>query len=183
VGPLRSDDEIIALSRERPECFVELFERHFDAICRYLTRHLGADLGADLAAEVFTTAFAARGRYAGRTGSAEPWLYGIATNLLRRHRRRQSRQLAALAKRAHDEAWDEPFERSTSSRVAAALLDLTAAEREVLLLVAWADLSYAQVAEALACPVGTVRSRLHRARRTLRAALADVPELQEARRE
>jgi RNA polymerase sigma-70 factor (ECF subfamily) len=177
VGLLRSDDEIIVLSRERPELFVEVFERHFDAICRYLTRHVGADLGADLAAEVFTTAFATRDRYTALTGSAEPWLYGIATNLLRRHRRRQGRHLAALARQARDDAWEAPLERSPSSRVASALLELAPEDRDVLLLVAWADLTYAQIAEALTCPVGTVRSRLHRARRTLRAALADVPEL------
>jgi RNA polymerase sigma-70 factor (ECF subfamily) len=57
--------------------------------------------------------------------------------------------------------------------LAAGLARLAGRDRDVLLLIAWADLSYAEVAEALGIPIGTVRSRLSRARRILRAALPD----------
>lgn len=59
-------------------------------------------------------------------------------------------------------------------RLAGALAALPARDRETLLLVAWAELTYEQVAEALDIPIGTVRSRLNRARRRMRRALGDT---------
>jgi RNA polymerase sigma factor (sigma-70 family) len=151
----------------RPEAFEELFERHFDSVHGYLARRVGRDLGRDLASETFTRAFAARQRYDPARGEARPWLFGIANNLLRRHYRDEERRLRAFAR---VEAPDEAFAPG-EHRLADALAALPREERDVLLLFTWADLEYAEIAAALGLPIGTVRSRLHRARGHLRAAL------------
>jgi RNA polymerase sigma factor (sigma-70 family) len=151
----------------KAETFEGLFERHFDAIYGYLARRVGADLGSDLASETFTRAFAERKRYDPLRGEERPWLFGIANNLLRRHYRDEERRLRAFARldiRRDDVSPEEP-------RVAEALAALSRGERDVLLLFAWADLSYEEIAASLGHPVGTVRSRLHRARAQFRAAL------------
>jgi RNA polymerase sigma factor (sigma-70 family) len=151
----------------RAEAFEELFERHFDGIYGYLARRVGRDLGRDLASETFTRAFAARRRYDALRGEERPWLFGIANNLLRRHYRDEERRLRAFARldvRRDDVSSDEP-------RLADALGALSREERDVLLLFAWADFTYEEIAAALGLPIGTVRSRLHRARAQFRAAL------------
>jgi RNA polymerase sigma factor (sigma-70 family) len=172
-----SDREAIAASLEDPRAFVVVFERHFDAIFRYLRRRVGRDRAEELAAEAFTIAFASRERLRSSAWDARPWLYGIAVNLLRHHYRRENRELRAYARSGVDPlAEDHALERvdmsAAASRVAEALAQLPAAEREVLLLYAWADLGYGEIAEALEIPIGTVRSRLSRARSRVREALA-----------
>ncbi len=151
----------------RAEAFEELFELHFDAIYAYLARRLGPDLARDLASETFTRAFAARKRYDSRRGGVRPWLFGIANNLLRRHYRDEERKLHALTRLDVREGGAPPEE----PRLAEALGALSTEERDVLLLFAWADLEYAEIATILEVPLGTVRSRLHRARAHVRAAL------------
>jgi len=105
-------------------------------------------------------------------------LYGIAANLLRRHRRTEGRRLRAYARHAGQpqDGWDEADERLDSlaagPQLARALASLRPDQREVLLLFAWADLGYEEIARALDVPVGTVRSRLSRARERVRDELA-----------
>ncbi|MGY0487253.1 RNA polymerase sigma factor [Streptomyces sp. WG-D5] len=170
----------IARSLEQPELFARLYDRYAPDIHRYAARRLGADAADDITAETFLTAFRVRGRYDTTRPSARPWLYGIAAHLIGKQRRKELRGLRALARTGHDPVaagWVE----DTADRVAArapladALASLSAADRHVLLLVAWADLTYQEVAEALGIPVGTVRSRLNRARRKVRAALGAAP--------
>ncbi|GIF43799.1 RNA polymerase sigma factor [Actinoplanes xinjiangensis] len=175
---MRSDSEPddAALLREN---FAALFDRHAPHIHRYLARRLGDQAADDLVAETFLTAFRRRGTFRADQRDARPWLYGIATLLIAQHRRDEVRRL-----RLHQAV---PAERDTSchaDRVAAdvtaaalrsvltsALADLADGDRDVLLLVVQEELTYEQVAAALDIPVGTVRSRLHRARTVLRAAL------------
>jgi RNA polymerase sigma-70 factor (ECF subfamily) len=172
-----SDADVIRRSLAQPNSFVTLFERHFDSIYGYLARRVGIDAGHELASEVFVRAFADRYRYDLQRREAMPWLYGIAANLLHRRRRSETRQLRAYARSGVDPAAAaDPAERPDPN-LAAALRALKPADRETLLLLAWADLDYEQIAEALDVPVGTVRSRLNRARRQLRAALANDPVL------
>jgi RNA polymerase sigma factor (sigma-70 family) len=151
----------------RAEAFEELFEAEFDCVYGYLARRVGPDLGRDLASETFTRAFSAWKRYDSVRGKARPWLFGIANNLLRRHYRDEERRLRAFAR------LDVPHEAAPPEEapLADALATLPREERDVLLLFAWADLGYAEIANALEIPVGTVRSRLHRARAHVRAAL------------
>jgi RNA polymerase sigma factor (sigma-70 family) len=151
----------------RAEAFEELFEREFDLLYGYLARRVGPELGRDLASETFARAFAARKRYDPARGEPQTWLFGIANNLLRRHYRDEERRLRALARLAVP---DEGVPRE-EPLLADALAALPREERDVLLLFAWADFDYGEIAAALGIPVGTVRSRLHRARAHVRAAL------------
>ncbi|CAM5568227.1 Putative sigma factor OS=Streptomyces glaucescens OX=1907 GN=SGLAU_19445 PE=3 SV=1 [Streptomyces glaucescens] len=174
---------MIARSRDEPEAFAALFDRHADAVHRYAARRLGGEVADDLVAETFTTAFQQRHRYdpaRGAGADARPWLFGIATNLVGRHRRAEARRFKAMARVPAPADHDEPLADRAADRVvaramrrelAAALAALPARHRDVLLLVAWGDLGYGEVAQALGIPVGTVRSRLHRARSKLREAL------------
>jgi RNA polymerase sigma-70 factor (ECF subfamily) len=181
MTPPETDSNAIAASVRDPRAFVAVFERHFREIHRYLARRVGTQLADDLAAEVFAEAFRIRSRYRPDHDDARPWLYGIAANLLGRHRRTEGRRLRALAA-AHGQrpavaGADVAFERAAAAalapRLAAALRTLAPRDREVLLLVAWAELSYAEVATALEIPVGTVRSRLNRGRARIARALDD----------
>ncbi|WP_419994229.1 RNA polymerase sigma factor [Streptomyces boninensis] len=176
------DASVIARSRDEPEAFAALFDRHAAAVHRYLARRLGGEAADDLMAETFTTAFQQRHRFDPHRGQvdARPWLFGIATNLAARHRRAEARRFKALAKVPAPADHDEPLADRATARVsahavrrelAAALAALPARHRDVLLLVAWGDLGYEEAAQALGIPVGTVRSRLHRARSKLREAL------------
>ena len=188
VEDRQSDAEVIRASIQDPDAFRELFVRHYDALFSYFARRLGREAADDLAAEVFLRAFHLRARYDGSYPSARPWLYGIAANLLRRHRRTEERRLRAYARQAGERpaaqrvGWHEDTDErldgeAAGPALAKALAALTADQREVLLLFAWADLSYEEIALALGVPVGTVRSRLSRARERVRHALAgDGPE-------
>jgi RNA polymerase sigma-70 factor, ECF subfamily len=175
-----SDAGVIERSRDRPEAFAELYDRHAPAIFQYVARRLGRQAAEDLIAEAFLVAFRRRDRYDSSRPDARPWLYGIAANLIGKHRRAEVRMLRALARTGVDPLTDGDAERA-DDRIAAgglrrelagALAALPAENREVLLLVAWADLSYEEVGCALGIPIGTVRSRLSRARRRVRGELA-----------
>ncbi|MEU6843583.1 RNA polymerase sigma factor [Streptomyces sp. NPDC046716] len=176
-----SDARAIERSREEPEQFAALFDRYADAVHHYAARRLGPEAAEDLTAETFTTAFKQRHRYdPDRSGDARPWLFGIATNLVGRHRRAEARRFKALSRLPEPVQHEEPVADRAVSRagahglrreLAAALAALPARQRDVVLLVAWTDLSYEEAAEALGVPVGTIRSRLSRARSALREAL------------
>ncbi|MEV0145585.1 MULTISPECIES: RNA polymerase sigma factor [unclassified Nonomuraea] len=177
------DAELVRRSRDDPEAFAALFDRHAPELHRYVLRRLGDALADDIVADTFLDAFRQRARYDLTRVDARPWLYGIAANLIGKHRRTEVRFYRALARSGVDEVAESYADR-VEARVAAsaaqrelagALAALPAAEREVLLLVAWADLSYDEAAAALGIPVGTVRSRLHRARKRTRAALGGDP--------
>ncbi len=173
-----SDSMLISASAESPGDFAAIFDRHFDAVHAYLQRRIGRDLAEELSAETFLVAFDNRHRYDASRGEARPWLLGIATNLLRRHWRREVRELRAYARSAVDpvlDAFDGIEERLDASgerrRLVEGLAELSGPERDALLLAAWADLSYAEIATALEVPVGTVRSRLSRARERIGSSL------------
>ncbi|GAA2325628.1 RNA polymerase sigma factor [Streptomyces kunmingensis] len=175
-----SDARIIAGSLEQPEQFARLYDRYAADIHRYAARRLGDHAADDVTADTFLTAFRARGRYDTARAGARPWLYGIAAHLIGKQRRGEVRALRALARTGHDPiaaCWVDDTDRRLAAQgpLAAALAALSAGDRHVLLLVAWADLTYQEVAEALGIPVGTVRSRLNRARRKVRAALGADP--------
>ncbi|MEV4890893.1 RNA polymerase sigma factor [Nonomuraea sp. NPDC055795] len=180
-----ADAAVIAESLAEPDRFARIFDLHADEIHRYAARRLGADqvsLADDVTAETFLVAFRKRRRYDLTRPDARPWLYGIAANLISKHRRTETRKLRALARTAEPDG--EAFEQRSVDRMdaerlgpslAAALAKLGAAERELLFLVTWAELSYEQASEALGIPVGTVRSRLSRTRAKIRSALEGTP--------
>ena len=175
----RSDADILARTAEEPELFAIVFDRHFGTIHRYLERRIGRDGADELSAEVFRIAFERRDRFRPVHQSALPWLYGLATNLLLKHWRRERRNMHALARLHSDgDAGDDlgrADDRLTAGAARALLLQALAAlparDRDVVVLVAWEELNYEEVAAALGIPPGTVRSRLNRARRLLRERL------------
>jgi len=178
-----SDDAaVIRLSGDEPEQFAVLFRRRAPEIRRYVTRRLGADAAEDVVAETFLVAFRQRSGYDLARADARPWLYGIATNLISHHRRSETRLLRVLARTGRDPV-TEPFTDRVDAQVsagaagrllAAALAKLPPQHRDTLLLVAWGELTYEQAALALGIPVGTVRSRVSRARTNLRRALGGI---------
>ena len=179
------DARLIAESCRVPERFGAVFDRHATAIHGYIARRLGRDAADDLVAETFLVAFRQRASYEPDQPSARPWLYGIATRLVSRRRRDEVRFFRAIARTGIDPAADaiaEPVADQSARRadaqalhrrLAGALAVLSTADRDALLLVA-DGLSYAEAAQALGVPPGTLSSRLARARRTVREELGGV---------
>ena len=179
--PDDSDAAVIARSLADPELFGELFDRHWPAVYRYCRSRAGTE-GEDLAAETFQLAFDRRATYELDRPDARPWLLGLATNLIRNHLRSCGRGARALGRLSEGNAFDDPtdtiIERTEAAQLgpvlAQALDGIRSSDRDALLLFAWNDLSYEEVAVALSVPVGTVASRISRARLRLRARLAEL---------
>jgi RNA polymerase sigma-70 factor (ECF subfamily) len=169
-----TDAALIAASLTDVAAFAEVFDRHWPAIHRWCVGRAGPS-GEDVAAETFRVAFDRRARFDPRYDDARPWLYGIATNLLRRAFRTAAHAAvvpgAAQVDDFADEALGRVEARALGPELATALRGIAAADRDALLLHAWADLTYTEIAQATDVPVGTVRSRIHRARRQLRAQI------------
>jgi RNA polymerase sigma-70 factor (ECF subfamily) len=178
-----SDAVVIAASLERPASFAALYDRHAGVVFRFLVRRVGRDTADELLGETFRIAFQRRATFdvaRAKGCDARPWLYGIATNLIARHRRAEVRRLRATARLAaqvvqvaQGDAADERVAARVDARdewpaVAQAIAELPAGERDTLLLFVWEELAYDEIAAALDIPVGTVRSRLNRARRRIR---------------
>jgi len=157
-----------------PGTFEAVFDAHFQAVYAFAARRVGAELAEEVAAETFARAFAARAKY-DRRGDPLPWLLGIASNLMRRHWRSEKRRLHAYARSIGPETTEDPL---CAREAIEAVARLPRRQREVVLLHVWADLSYDQIARALDIPIGTVRSRLNRAR----GALGQDPTLLEPTR-
>jgi len=180
--PLRHEQDI-GRSMDAPEAFAVVFDRHFHEIHGYVARRLGTSVADDIAADTFLIAYRKRASYDATVGSVRAWLYGIATRQISRHRRDEMRTYRAMRRAAGSPLAEEHAADNTelvADRVTAltarrdlavALAALSPGDRDVLLLVALAGLSHAEVAAALRIPYGTVGSRLSRARKKLRAAL------------
>ena len=177
-----TDAVAIDRSRSEPAAFATIFDRHASSIHRFLARRVEPADADSLLGEVFRIAFERRASFDTSQESSRPWLYGIATNLVARHRRSEGRRLRAMAtlasRRVVDEQVGDAVDEQASRRIDAeqewtlladAIDLLPDAERHTLLLFVWEELSYEDIAAALDVPVGTVRSRLNRARRRLGA--------------
>jgi RNA polymerase sigma factor (sigma-70 family) len=181
------DAVLIQRSLQDSECFSALYDRYAPSLHRFATARLGE--GADdVVAETFLAAFRVRHRYDVSRPDARPWLFGIAVREISRRRRQERSRYRLLAGTPADLPVDGPADavaaavtaRSVRRPLIDALAGLKSGDRDVLLLVAWADFSYQEVAEALGIPVGTVRSRLNRARRIVRGSLGDLNPLRTA---
>jgi RNA polymerase sigma factor (sigma-70 family) len=177
-----SDAAVIAASLEVPGTFGVLFDRHGALLLRFLARRVHPAEAEGLLGEVFRIAFERRSSFDLGRECARPWLYGIAANVVAKHHRSEARRVRATMRLAGRTTQPEdPADRVVPAadarvrwaKVADALERLPAAEREALLLFAWEELSYDEIALALGVPVGTVRSRLSRARARLTAATGD----------
>ena len=179
VARASEDNAAVHASLARPQAFALLFDRHYEPIWRYLCRRIGPTGADDLAGEAFLRAFTKRSGYEPSPLGPRPWLYGIATNVLREQSRREGRQMRAYARAV------QPLEESAAYEdvdgrldaellapaVAAGLASLEPQDREALLLFALTELGYDGIAIATGVPIGTVRSRLNRARRLVRHEL------------
>lgn len=168
----------MARSRAEPEAFGLVFERHAEPVLRFIFRRVPPADAEGLLAEVFRIAFERRADF-DVARPLRPWLYGIAGNLIARHHRSDTRRLQAVSRLGArrppvDDMADDAVRAVDAARTATALVQaldrLTDGEREALLLYAWEELTYEEIAVTLDVPVGTVRSRLSRARQKLRAA-------------
>ena len=176
------DATIVALSLAEPELFAVIYRRHAPAIQRYVTRRIGPQDADDVVTETFLAAFAQRATFRAEGRECLPWLYGIATNFLRRHHRAERRRMRSSARAwaapdaeaFTDRVDDRVSAQAAKARLAGALARLPASQRDALLLFVWAGLPYEQVATATGAPLGTVQSRISRARASLRRSLADL---------
>jgi len=172
-----TDADVVRASVAQPELFETIFNRHHRRIWAYLARNGGRERADELAGDVFVAAFSYRDRYDAGRGSVVAWLYGIAANLNRTRFRRQARAARALVRVAAqgvpatseiDDTLAALDGGSELARVRSAMAALPERDRELIVLVAWERLSYAEIADVLGLELGTVRSRLSRARRRLR---------------
>lgn len=170
------------------DAFGVLFEQHARAVYNHAFRLTGNwSIAEEVVSLTFLEAWRLRGTIRPAGGSLLPWLFGIALNVARNVSRSARRQEAAIG-RLHqkigvpdfaDELADRLDDTARLEAVREALTCLRRDERDVLALCVWSGLNYAEAAESLGVPVGTVRSRLSRARRKLQrlAAVSDyVPE-------
>jgi RNA polymerase sigma-70 factor (ECF subfamily) len=172
-----TDSEIIRRSLDAPSVFAELFDRHARVIAAFAARRVGSDAAEDVLSDTMLVAFRRRRDFDTSWESAKPWLLGIASRVIKKHRADEARQWrsfeasAARVDHSSDGAIEAAADRTDASAAVRALAPriaaLAARDRETLLLYAWGDLTYDEIAVALGVPVGTVRSRLNRVRRKL----------------
>jgi RNA polymerase sigma factor (sigma-70 family) len=187
-----TDAELWALAAQQQDgaAFGEIFERHSAAVYAHCFRRTGQwAVAEDLASVVFLEAWRRRREVRFASGSVLPWLLAVANNATansQRALRRHQRLLARLPPPGPEpDLADDAASRVDQERairpLLAALASLGRAERDVLTLCDWSGLSYAEAAIALGIPIGTVRSRLARARKQLRqAAATTAPDCQDA---
>jgi RNA polymerase sigma factor (sigma-70 family) len=152
-----------------------LFDDHADAIYAYAVRRVGEHDAADVLSETFVIALQGFARFDPALGTPRGWLFGIANNVLRHHWRTEARRLRRLDAQRLPLLVGDPLlavdARMDAQQAAAPVVDALLAadpdERDLILMWAWEQLSYADIATAMNLPIGTVRSRLHRARKRL----------------
>ncbi|HEY8341784.1 MAG TPA: sigma-70 family RNA polymerase sigma factor [Calditerricola sp.] len=143
-----------------------LVRDHQRALFAFLYRMCGdRGVAEELMQETFVRALRALARYR-PSGDGRAWLFSIAVNLVRDRWRRQAKRGITLSidevdLRAADSAEDETLERLAHQQVRHALLRLPWEQRTALILRYYHDLRYEEIAQVMACPVGTVRSRIH----------------------
>jgi RNA polymerase sigma factor (sigma-70 family) len=186
-----TDAVVIRQSLLDPRSFSLIVERHATSIFRYLVCRVDRSASEDLLADVFAAAFQARDRYDASYESALPWLLGISTNVVRHYQRSEVRRGSMMRRLTHlNRRSIEVSEAIDAVAVTAELHDemlsmrralgaLSESHRQVLVLSAGLGLSYEDVARTLGIRIGTVRSRLSRARRRLRELLAADGQYQE----
>jgi RNA polymerase sigma factor (sigma-70 family) len=164
--------------------FDQVFEAEVESLHAFIAKRLGVSAADDLAAETFAIAYRRWGDL-DSSRPVRPWLYGIAANLMRHRWRKERRMLRAFARTCVDPVITEEDAslnrldaQAEQPALAAALAELRREEREILLLHAWAELSDAEIAESLSLPVGTVKSRLSRAREQLRNRLGSIGQVE-----
>ncbi len=171
---MRHDDQVTerrthgGLSHDE---FIELYESCHAALSRYFVRRLGSSAAEDLTATTFAEAWASRARYERWQSTPRTWIWAIATKLCAKYLRSEGRRRAfARIPRTEGSAgsMDDIDRRLDAEQewveVSMRVEQLDPKDRHLLLLYAWGDLSYDELADVLGVPLGTVKSRLNRAR-------------------
>jgi RNA polymerase sigma-70 factor (ECF subfamily) len=161
-----SDSELLACAlRGREEQFTELYQRRQGGVYRFVLQMSGsAELAEDVTQETFLTLLQSGGRYDAARGSVAAFLYGIARNLLMRRLERDRHYEPEEDSTADGDLLEDLTRTESIERVRQAVLSLPPVYREAVVLCDLQETSYEEAAAALDCPVGTVRSRLNRAR-------------------
>jgi RNA polymerase sigma factor (sigma-70 family) len=182
-----ADTELWALAADQQNgaAFGEIFQRHSAAVYAHCFRRTGQwTVAEDLTSVVFLEAWRRRREVRFAAGSVLPWLLAVANNAASNSQRAMRRHEGLLARLPAPDPEPDPAD-DAARRVdqeraieplLAALASLRRAERDVLTLCDWSGLSYAEAATALGIPIGTVRSRLARARRQMRQAVSAGPD-------
>jgi RNA polymerase sigma factor (sigma-70 family) len=180
-----SDAALWARTGDEPAAFAEIFQRHADAVYNHCFRKTASwSTAEDLRSVVFLEAWRRRKEVRLHEESILPWLLAVANNVvrtrarsLRRHRSMLARLPIALvsADDPEAEAIARLEDEAQMRRVQSAIGGLPRAQQDVLALCVWAELDYAAAAVALGVPIGTVKSRLSRARQHLRLAVEAAP--------
>jgi RNA polymerase sigma-70 factor, ECF subfamily len=177
-SPSLSDDDLLRLiSRGHEPAFVEFYRKHQSAVFRFALQMSGkTEIAEEVTQDVFMTVMAVAKQYDSKRGSAVSYLYGITRNFVLRCLERERPYAAALEEvekehsGARADAHDLVGELTRNERIESlrkAVLALPPAYREVVVLCDLNEMDYAQAAGALGCAIGTIRSRLHRARALL----------------
>jgi RNA polymerase sigma-70 factor, ECF subfamily len=179
-----ADDVLLRrASKGDEEAFTLVYRRHQAAIYRFALRMTGSAWAAEeIVQDVFMTLVRDPHKYDSRLGTVPAFLYGVARNRVFKYRERLPREVALeeknedgsgngllLQDRTTPAIWAEKRERT--AQVRAAVLELPEEFREAVVLCELQELSYEEAAAAAGCPIGTIRSRLHRGRALLLAKL------------
>lgn len=161
-----------------------MYDDHAGSLLAYLARRVGRELAEDLLAETFRAAIESYSGFDSARGTEKGWLFGIATNTLRRHWRTERRRLLAFDRSASrtaqhfdpligtaDGVADRVDAETDAARLLKAVVDLPADDRDLLCLSGWERLNSTEIGQALGIAPATVRSRLHRIRRDLRKSI------------
>lgn len=177
-SPPHSDGDLLRLiSAGNEKAFLSFYRKHQGAVFRFAVQMSGkAEVAEEATQEVFMVVMAAAKNFDSNLGSASGYLYGIARNVVRRFLERERPYLTVLDDPANEylgqltDDHDVAIELAQSQRIESlrkAVLALPPAYREVVVLCDLHELDYADAAVVLGCAIGTIRSRLHRARALL----------------
>lgn len=177
-----SDAQVIESSLDEPDAFGLIFERYRDDVFAFVAKRLGRQVAVDITADVFLRALRIRSTYDLSRPNARPWLYGIASNLIgdslrkrsvrRRHRTTAATRLLAPVSDPYDQALSDIRSRQLGPAITSALGELAEPQRAALILFAVDGLSYPEIAEHLDVALGTVKSRVSRAKQDMRSRLS-----------
>lgn len=156
----------------RATAFATLFEQHYGAVHAFASRRVGADAADEVAAETFLVAWR---RCDAVPDEPLPWLYGVARNVVLRHHETTRRQIRAREAAERERSAPARFDAAEDPAVWEAWNRMRPADREVLALIAWEELSVAEAARVLGCSAPQFSVRLFRARRRLERLLASTP--------
>jgi RNA polymerase sigma-70 factor (ECF subfamily) len=168
----KPDEELYRLMKQgESAAFAELYDRREPGLYRYALHMTGSVAAAqEIAHDVFLQLMSAGNRFDAGRGSLEGWMYGVARNLVRVFRRKGPVE-APLDQVFHDDILGELIESENLAALHAAIRELPEQYREAVVLCDLEERNYDEAARLMQCPVGTVRSRLHRARGLLAGKL------------